>query len=151
MVSVFIKTVIMSLYLLMVLYMGNLSFVIGLSYTPTIVIFITIAEVIISYFDISWIGDKMKDLRFYQCYMVMKDGTILKGIRSTDTSLKRFEERILFQCKSILVNAGFSEDEIKKIIAEEVPESTLKKYNLNNQKDYKKFLEFKEEVSEILH
>lgn len=53
MVSVFIKTVIMSLYLLMVLYMGNLSFVIGLSYTPTIVIFITIAEVIISYFDIS--------------------------------------------------------------------------------------------------
>lgn len=93
----------------------------------------------------------MKDLRFYQCYMVMKDGTILKGIRSTDTSLKRFEERILFQCKSILVNAGFSEDEIKKIIAEEVPKSTLKKYNLNNQKDYKKFLEFKEEVSEILH
>ena len=136
MVSVFIKTVIMSLYLLMVLYMGNLSFIIGLSYTPTIVIFITIAEVIISYFDISWIGDKMKDLRFYQCYMVMKDGTILKGIRSTDTSLKRFEERILFQCKSILVNEGFSEDEIKKIIAEEVPKSTLKKYNLNNQKDY---------------
>ena len=52
MISVFIKTFIMSLYLLVVIYLSNLSIIIGLSYTPTIIIFIAVAEAIISYFDI---------------------------------------------------------------------------------------------------
>ena len=94
---------------------------------------------------------KAEELRFYQCYMVMRDGVILKGIRSTDTSIDRFKKRILFQCKSILVNAGFSQNEIKEIVAEEVPENILRMYNLNNQKDYLRFLEFNENVNMSVH
>ena len=48
--SVLIKTIVMSLYLIMVLSISNMSVIIGLSYTPTIVIFMVVAEAIVNYF-----------------------------------------------------------------------------------------------------
>ena len=44
-----------------------------------------------------------------------------------------------------------TENEIKEIVAEEVPENILRMYNLNNQKDYLRFLEFNENVNMSVH
>mgnify|MGYP004401066935 CR=1 FL=1 len=59
--SVLIKTIVMSLYLIMVLSISNMSVIIGLSYTPTIVIFMVVAEAIVNYFKIGWNGWKQKN------------------------------------------------------------------------------------------
>jgi hypothetical protein len=92
----------------------------------------------------------MSEMNWYQCDLKMYSGDVLRGLRAIARSEEEFRGRIESHCRRILNGENVPQELLNEVHVELVPESIKSKYNLNNIKDYERFLNYLDDESSEL-
>jgi len=91
-------------------------------------------------------GLPVSDFKWYECALVMRDFSVIEcteGLRHIATD----DDDAIAKMWHKLLNTDYSESDLKrmvrKILVRPVPDEILKKYDLNDTEDYKRFRQYK--------